>query len=100
MDLRVNEVLVELAPNSSLQVSEDPLGCMVLARGGAGLVQTFNWVADSHHGELVEVLKPFSGCARPFYLLYPQNRYLSAKVQAVVDFLLPMPASGQLPRGI
>ena len=79
---------IELVPSSTVQVSEDPLGCLSLARGGMGLVQTFGWIADSYKGELVEVLKPFSGCSRPFYLLYPQNRHPSVKVRALVDFLL------------
>ena len=78
---------IELLPNSTVRVSEDPLGCVVLARAGTGLVQTFSWIADSYGNELIEVLRPFSGCCRPFYLLYPQNRHQSAKVRALVDFL-------------
>lgn len=80
---------IELLPNSTVQVSEGPIGCVVLARSGLGLVQTFRWIADSYSGELVEVLTPFAGCTRPFYLLYPQNRHLSVKVRALVDFLMP-----------
>ena len=80
----------ELMPHSTVQVSEDPLGCVVLARGSMGLVQTFAWIADTYKGELVEVLKPFSGCSRPFYLLYPQNRHQSVKVRALVNFLMPL----------
>lgn len=78
---------IELPPSSTVQVSEDPLGCVVLARSGIGLVQTFSWIAESYQGEFVEVLKPLAGCTRPFYLLYPQNRHLSVKVRALVDFL-------------
>ena len=82
-------VQIELLPLSTVQVSEDPLGCIVMARSGIGLVQTFGWIADSFSNEFVEVLTPFAGCSRPFYLLYPQNRHLSAKVRAMVDFLIP-----------
>ncbi len=77
----------DLTPHSSVQVSEGPLACVVLARSGMGLVQTFGWIADSYKGELVEVLTAFAGCTRPFYVLYPQNRHLSVKVRALVDFL-------------
>ena len=80
---------VELMPNSTVQVSEGPVGCVVLARSSMGLVQTFSWIADSYKGEFVEVLKDFAGRTRPFYLLYPQNRHLSVKVRALVDFLTP-----------
>jgi DNA-binding transcriptional LysR family regulator len=82
---------IELVPNSTVQVSEGPIGCVVLARSSMGLVQTFSWIADSYQSEFVEVLKPFAGRTRPFYLLYPQNRHLSARVRALVDFLTATP---------
>lgn len=79
---------IDFAPNSTVHVSDDPVGCVLLARSGMGLVQTFSWIADSYAGEFVEVMKPYAGCTRPFYLLYPQNRHLSVKVRALVDFLV------------
>ena len=78
---------IDLIPASHVRVLDDPLGCAVLAASGMGLVQTYSWIADSYGKQLVEVLKPFAGCTRPFYLLYPQNRHLSATVRALVDFL-------------
>lgn len=79
---------VELLPHSTVSVSEGPIGCVVLARSGMGLVQTFSWIADSYAGEFIEVLRPFSGRTRPFYLLYPQNRHQSVKVRAFIEFLV------------
>ena len=79
---------IDLVPHSMVSVSEEPIGCIVLARSGMGLVQTFSWIADSYKGEFVEVLKPFSGRTRPFYLLYPQNRHQSVKVRVLIDFLV------------
>jgi DNA-binding transcriptional LysR family regulator len=79
---------VEISPKSSVRVSEGPLGMIVLARAGAGLVQTFDWIAAAHADELTEVLKLFAGRSRPFYVLYPQNKHLSARVRALVDFLM------------
>ncbi len=78
---------IDLMPTSHVRVLDDPLGCAVLAASGMGLVQTYSWIAGSYGKQLVEVLKPFAGCTRPFYLLYPQNRHLSATVRALVDFL-------------
>ena len=78
---------ISLLPHSNIRVSDDPLGCVVLARNAVGLVQTYSWIADSYGKELLEVLQPHSGCTRPFYLLYPQNKHLSASVRALVDFL-------------
>ena len=82
-----NSAPLEWLPHSTVRVSEDPLGCVGLARAGIGLVQTFRWVTESSGNDLVEVLQPWSGCSRPFHLLYPQNRHLSANVRALVDFL-------------
>lgn len=80
-------VPVEFAPRSDVKVSDEPLGCVVLARHGLGLVHTFEWIAQSYDGKLVEVLQANAGRTRPFYLLYPQNRHLSTRVRALVDFL-------------
>jgi DNA-binding transcriptional LysR family regulator len=79
---------VDMSFKSSVRVSEDPLGALTLARSGLGLVQTFEWIAQAHSKELTEVLKPFAGRTRPFYILYPQNRQLSARVRVLVDSLL------------
>jgi DNA-binding transcriptional LysR family regulator len=79
---------LELQPHSSVQVSEDPLGTVTLARAGMGLVQTVEWIAHSYGAELTEVLQPFAGRTRPFYVLYPQNRHLAARVRVLVDFLM------------
>ena len=90
---------IELLPNSTVRVSEDPLGCVVLARASMGFVQTFGWIASSYGKEFVEILKPLSGCSRPFYLLYPQNRHQSAKVRALVDFLTPIKSAKPSKKG-
>jgi DNA-binding transcriptional LysR family regulator len=79
---------LELHPHSSVQVSEDPLGAVVLARAGMGLVQTMGWIASSYAAELTEVLQPFTGRSRPFYVLYPQNRHLAARVRVLVEYLM------------
>jgi DNA-binding transcriptional LysR family regulator len=79
---------IDINPRSSVHVSDGPIGCVVLARHGIGLVQTFSWIADSYKDELIEVLPSLSGRTRPFFLIYPQNRHLSARVRALVDFLI------------
>jgi DNA-binding transcriptional LysR family regulator len=89
------EQAIELHPHSNVQVSEDPLGAVVLARAGMGLVQTMGWIAHSHAAELTEVLQPFAGRVRSFYVLYPQNRHLAARVRVLVDYLLSNQALAQ-----
>jgi len=68
----------------------DPLGCLSFALGGGGLVQFYHFIAQSHvdSGALVEVMHHVSGRSRPFSILYPHNRHLSAKVHAFVRFML------------
>lgn len=81
---------VDVAVLSRVSVQGDVLGCLPYAVGGGGLLQTYHFVAQRHvdAGSLVEVLQAFSGRSRPFSILYPQNRHLSAKVRAFVAFLL------------
>jgi DNA-binding transcriptional LysR family regulator len=79
---------LEMSLKSTVRVSEDPLGAVSLACAGIGLVQTFDWIAQAQSQKLEEVLQSFAGRSRPFYILYPQNRQLSARVRALVDFLL------------
>lgn len=78
---------LEWLPAGGVAVSDDPLGCVSLARGGAGLVQTFTWVA-SGFADLVPVFPALAGCSRPFYAIFPQAKQLSPKVRALVDFLV------------
>ena len=79
-----------MAVPGRVSLQGDLLGCLTYAVGGGGVLQAYHFVACSHveSGRLVEVLQPFGGRSRPFSILYPQNRHLSAKVRAFVDFLL------------
>lgn len=79
---------IEVNVKSTVRLSDDSLAPLTLARSGMGLVQTFEWIAQAHKKELAEVLQAFNGRSRSFYILYPQNRQLSARVRVLVDFLL------------
>jgi DNA-binding transcriptional LysR family regulator len=78
---------IEWSPPAEVKISEGPLGIVILARAGLGLMQTYSWIASTHASELIEVLPEHNQCTRPFYLLYPQNKHLSARVRALVEFL-------------
>lgn len=79
----------EMVLRSRVRVLDEALGCVTLARAGGGLVQTYHFIADEAVacGELAEVLQRYGGRSRQFSILYPQNRHLSARVRAFVDFL-------------
>jgi DNA-binding transcriptional LysR family regulator len=81
---------VEHSFSSNRRVHEDVLGAVNWALAGGGLFQIYHFIADEHvrQGRLVEVLKPFNGASRPFSVLYPRNRHLSARVRAFVDHLV------------
>ena len=70
--------------------SDDLLGCVTLARSGAGLAQTLRFIVedDLAAGRLVEVLQPYGGCSRPFSVLYPHRRQMPLRARRFVEFLL------------
>ena len=80
---------IEQPIKSRMRVLNDALGCVAWVNAGGGLYQTYRFAAAEalKRGDLVEVLQNYAGRSRPFSILYPQNRHLSAKVRAFVDFL-------------
>ncbi len=81
---------IDFVFRSHRRVHDDVLGGLSWARAGGGVFQIYHFIAAEavQRGELVEIVKPFAGRSRPFHILYPQNRHLSARVRAFVDFLL------------
>jgi DNA-binding transcriptional LysR family regulator len=80
---------IEKPITSRMRVLNDALGAVAWVNAGGGLYQTYRFaVGDAlGRGDLVEVLQAFGGRSRPFSILYPQNRHLSARVRAFVEFL-------------
>lgn len=89
--------VAEHAFKSSRRVHEDVLGVVSWARAGGGLCQIYHFIAEEavRRGELVEVLTELSGATRPFSILYPQNRHLSARVRAFVEFVVGAVGAGR-----
>lgn len=80
---------IDFSFKSRQRVQEDVLAGVGWAIAGGGLFQIYHFVARSavKDGKLVEVMQSVGGRSRPFYVLYPQNRHLSARVRAFVDYL-------------
>lgn len=80
----------DLTLRSRLRILDDASGCISWGMAGGGLFQTYHFIADAAvaRGELVEVLQGYAGRSRQFSIIYPQNRHLSARVRAFVDFML------------
>lgn len=81
---------IDFTFRSRLRVLDDALGCISWTSAGGGLFQIYHFIAEPavQRGELVEVLQEHGGRSRQFSILYPQNRHLSARVRAFVDFML------------
>jgi len=81
---------IDFTFRSQKRVHDDVLGCVNWAIAGGGLFQIYHFIAQAavSRGELVEVLHSAGGRTRRFSILYPQNRHLSARVRAFVDFMV------------
>lgn len=86
---RDGEADVEWMPPDRLSVSDDVLGVVSLAAGGAGICQTYDFIAAEYlrQGRLVEVLPQLRGRSRPFSLIYAPHSRLSAASRALIDSL-------------
>ncbi|EPK5159214.1 TPA: LysR family transcriptional regulator [Enterobacter chuandaensis] len=80
----------EIMTTGSYCCSDDVLGGLTLAVNGAGLFQTYAFVAERYlsDGSLTEVLTQYRGRSRPYTLLYPLNRHLPLRVRVFIDFLM------------
>ena len=80
----------EYLSSTSIHVTDDVLGCVGLAKSGAGISQSFHYIVAEElaRGELVEVLNAYTGHVRPYSIVYPQNRLMSATVRVFVEFVL------------
>ena len=81
---------VDWKPKGSARFEDDVLACMTYSVGGGGICQIYHFIADAavKRGELVELMQQFGGRSRPFSLIYPKNRQLSAKMRVFTDFVI------------
>lgn len=88
--LREDGKEVDRRPQGRVQVTDDVLGVVSLAKQGLGICQTFEFIAREHleRGSLVEVLPELRGRSRPFSVLYAPHRRRSAVSRALVDYLI------------
>jgi len=90
---------VEWTAPSTIEVSDDVLGVVSLALAGAGIAQTYDFIAAQHleAGRLVELLPQLRGRARPFSVVYAPHRRQSAATRAMIDILTGAARSQPLP---
>lgn len=87
---RHDDTDVDWVPQGPVQVADDVLGTVSLAEAGLGICQTYEFVVRDRlaRGSLVELLADHGGRSRPFSLIYPPHRNLSAATRALIDCLL------------
>lgn len=87
--LRIDGKDVDWLAPARLLVTDDVLGVVSLAQQGLGICQTYQFVAEERlrSGQLVEVLPGLRGRSRPFSLIYPPHRRMSAASRALIDSL-------------
>jgi DNA-binding transcriptional LysR family regulator len=80
----------ELSPKKMLRCSGDVLGCVTLARHSAGLTQSYYFIVEEalRRGELVEVLRPYTGRKARFSLLHPAGQGQSLAARRFADLLV------------
>jgi DNA-binding transcriptional LysR family regulator len=90
----------ELAVKPAVRCSDDFLGCVTLARAGAGITQAFHFLAADAiaRGELREVLEPYAGRSRPFTLLQPSGRAPTLAARLLGDALIEAAGVSRPPR--
>jgi DNA-binding transcriptional LysR family regulator len=76
-------------PDGPARVTDDVLGTVSLAEHGMGLCQTYGFIVRERieSGRLVPVLEHAGGRSRPFSVIYPPHRQLSAASRMLIDFL-------------
>lgn len=78
------------SPRGNPVVADDVLGCISLAEQGMGIFQTYEFIVAERlrQGRLVRLLEAFEGARRPFSIIYPPHRQLSAASRVLIDFLV------------
>ena len=62
---------------------------LAAAVAGMGIIQTFYYAAkdELNNGTLVEILQAWRPTSYPFYVVYPQNRYMTHRLRVFIDWL-------------
>lgn len=80
--------LLSVAVHGNLQANTGIVVCDAV-RAGMGITASASFVVheDLRRGDLVKLLPGYQLQSRDLYALYPQNRHMSPKVRAFIDFV-------------
>ncbi|EEF23153.1 HTH-type transcriptional regulator ptxR, putative, partial [Ricinus communis] len=90
--------LVSVDVRGNLQANTGIVVCDAV-RAGMGITASASFVVheDLRRGDLVKLLPDYQLQARELYALYPQNRHMSPKVRAFIDFVSAYYAQSRWP---
>lgn len=80
---------VEIHAGALVRVNESNAH-VAAALAGLGVVQTFSYMVKAHlaSGALVPMLEAWQPAPYPFYVVFPQNRYVSNRQRVFIDWLV------------
>jgi DNA-binding transcriptional LysR family regulator len=89
--LRVDGSDIDWMAPARMRVADDVLGVVSLAQQGLGICQSYHFIAEERlrNGQLVEILPALRGRSKPFSLIYPPHRRMSAACRALIDSFGP-----------
>jgi DNA-binding transcriptional LysR family regulator len=89
--LRMDGSDIDWMAPARMRVTDDVLGVVSLAQQGLGICQTYHFIAEERlrNGQLVEILPALRGRSKPFSLIYPPHRRMSAACRALIDSFGP-----------
>lgn len=89
--LRVDGGNIDWMAPARMRISDDVLGAVSMAQQGLGICQTYHFIVEERlrNGQLVEILPGLRGRSKPFSLIYPPHRRMSAACRALIDSFEP-----------
>ena len=84
----INKQTLRLPVKGNLNL-DHPEAHVEAAIAGAGIIQELKFIVAPAiaQGKLVPILEAYASVGEPITILYPQKRYLSAKVRVFLDFM-------------
>ena len=81
---------IDYVPSSKFRVLDDAVACVNWGLSGGGLFQTYHFIVQDAlaRGDLIEVMQSQAGRSRQFSVVYPQNKHVSARVRALINFMV------------
>lgn len=84
-----DDKLIEIPGNATVRINESN-GHVAAGLAGLGIIQTFYYMVKAQiaEGTLTPLLEDWQPSPYPFYVVFPQNRYLSNRQRIFIDWLI------------